>query len=856
MSVLTILEKHQTYEISFVPTTNGTYSILSKHFLSNSQFHVFVKPQTPEVHDAFSKDHISTLFSNAIIVKQLTGEKVSEIDVGETVDIKLELKNNKNERLSAYRQQQINTECNLHEMSYYTVGGKRYQFQTFSSVEDSQIQADPHDSASLSVTIYQAGVAQFSVILKCPDLHYYFRIGCGAPGAAENNQCQLLIRPKDLFESVKIRVPLYPSDADRVQDPIDGSLMFFLNENLVIDLVLSDIYGNKIDDEVSLAQFYAAFEFGPSFGKKAFLTFEKSFHLGVISFTLSDDNNRIFKALPPRAGNAYYQISMTYTTYDNREIQKTIPVKLVSTDYAEPFNYIVPRWDSTEVSAELSSVQYDNMLKTDRPGRVYITLRNANFQQKEEWTSNLEQDLQIQVFQQVDGVTWTAADDLCSNQKSRGIYPGEYMAWFNCTTAQTYLAFSVMFQGLALLPDKNPFFVVGGDSYMVEFSESFTASLTNGGLLIYSQEFQPDVVGEQGLKLEFNVKDLFGNSVDTVLLARNTPDLGQMTYKIEKFHSDGTLDLVRKAPIIFMGMAKAFNCQLYINELAIGSYRLHLDIPSTEALSFSFKVSSRSTTLSMNQKYVQSLRFPHVELSKQALITYTAAHRVTYADGGEQGSSLPVVDQDGELMQANSRAAVIIDPRDLFNHPFTFTDERQKELAAQFLADVENLDTGDCVAMVHQAELSQTLSFQESAESDHISTRLLFLSEKALSTNGHYQIRVVYKDLDQGQLYVQGGNFIIQEEPASTEAEVVLYLAAGPQKSAVQNFRQVDLYQEGGYEQDTILTAQHYDARFDSILVLKAYLLDATKQPYKTVERSPAFSVTLYQITAREGKLQ
>ena len=106
----------------------------------------------------------------------------------------------------------------------------------------------------------------------------------------------------------------------------------------------------------------------------------------------------------------------------------------MSTDWLEPLNYIIPQFDSTDVSGGLSTVQYDNMIRADLPGRIYITLRNDKFQQKNEWLPNLT-GLQINFFRNINGATWATADDLCQVQKSRGIYPGEYMAWFNCTTA-------------------------------------------------------------------------------------------------------------------------------------------------------------------------------------------------------------------------------------------------------------------------------------------------------------------------------------------------------------------------------------------------------------------------------------
>jgi len=89
--------------------------------------------------------------------------------------------------------------------------------------------------------------------------------------------------------------------------------------------------------------------------------------------------------LPPRAGNEYYSIILTYTTGDKRigvcatNKSLTIPVKLVSTDWMEPFNYLVSEWDNKAVSNVLSTVQYDNMIRADRPGRIYIVLRNEKF---------------------------------------------------------------------------------------------------------------------------------------------------------------------------------------------------------------------------------------------------------------------------------------------------------------------------------------------------------------------------------------------------------------------------------------------------------------------------------------------
>jgi len=75
-------------------------------------------------------------------------------------------------------------------------------------------------------------------------------------------------------------VPLFPSNEERLLDPVDNSLTYFIGENLVFDLILNDIYENKLNKEVSPVGFTAKFKYGPpatatSPSKKADLDFEK-----------------------------------------------------------------------------------------------------------------------------------------------------------------------------------------------------------------------------------------------------------------------------------------------------------------------------------------------------------------------------------------------------------------------------------------------------------------------------------------------------------------------------------------------------------------------------------------------------
>ena len=92
------------------------------------------------------------------------------------------------------------------------------------------------------------------------------------------------------------------------------------------------------------------------------------------------------------------------------------------------------------------------------------------------------------------------------------------------------------------MPDKFPFYTVEGSSYKVLFPDSTTFD----GIKMFS---------EIGLTLQFSVTDLFGNKIDSILIQRNNPDLGQITYKIMKDDI-----LVVKKNIMFLGMFETNNC--------------------------------------------------------------------------------------------------------------------------------------------------------------------------------------------------------------------------------------------------------------------------------------------------------
>ena len=68
------------------------------------------------------------MYSNAVITRSFTDEKTSEIRVGEQVRIHLDLKNHRNDSIPTKLLSTINSECDLHSMSYYSVGGDKFQF--------------------------------------------------------------------------------------------------------------------------------------------------------------------------------------------------------------------------------------------------------------------------------------------------------------------------------------------------------------------------------------------------------------------------------------------------------------------------------------------------------------------------------------------------------------------------------------------------------------------------------------------------------------------------------------------------------------------------------------------------------
>lgn len=63
-----------------------------------------------------------------------------------------------------------------------------------------------------------------------------------------------------IYNNITVSVPLYPYDKVRLMDAVDNSLTYYKGDNLVFDVTVNDIYGNKINAEDGLA-FSASFSY-------------------------------------------------------------------------------------------------------------------------------------------------------------------------------------------------------------------------------------------------------------------------------------------------------------------------------------------------------------------------------------------------------------------------------------------------------------------------------------------------------------------------------------------------------------------------------------------------------------------
>ena len=293
----------------------------------------------------------------------------------------------------------------------------------------------------------------------------------------------------------------------------------------------------------------------------------------------------------------------------------------------------------------------------------------------------------------------------------------------------------------------------------------------------------------RGLNLKFNITDAYGNNVDTILLVRNNPDLGQMTYKLTKSipkapaPTTGTAKnsdqqkskpdasssqvFVSRGNIIFLGRQEPFNCQIFINELEVGDYYLTLEIPSDQDLRIPIKVISSSSTLSMNQKYLDfeqsgvALKIGQGERLK----SYTLAYRVECEDGCVKGvftrtghasgkqkvqqqpanGFSDVIDELASFTKG-AHATLIVEPRNIYNNAYNFTSTTLAKLASQISAVAINLDTGDSFNL--QCKVAESESISKAGQQDAVSgqkpspvaLKMLYASTVALNKGGRYTL--------------------------------------------------------------------------------------------------------------------
>lgn len=98
----------------------------------------------------------------------------------------------------------------------------------------------------------------------------------------KGNQCQLNVKAhvkNKIYNNITVSVPLYPYDKVRLMDAVDNSLTYYKGDNLVFDVTVNDIFGNKIVvPEVNLT-FSASFSY-----ESGTMKFDQIYHEGIMSF--------------------------------------------------------------------------------------------------------------------------------------------------------------------------------------------------------------------------------------------------------------------------------------------------------------------------------------------------------------------------------------------------------------------------------------------------------------------------------------------------------------------------------------------------------------------------------------------
>ena len=269
------------------------------------------------------------------------------------------------------------------------------------------------------------------------------------------------------------------------------------------------------------------------------------------------------------------------------------------------------------------------------------------------------------------------------------------------------------------------------------------------------------------------------------------------------------------------------------------------------------------------------------------------------SDNQTQEPYTPIFDRD-------THVALVVEARNIYNQAYNFTEGMQKQLAAQISAVAVNLDTGEAFNLTHRPKESKILSYHGFDDGNSASTRdnsttnntslpsllvpvkLLYLSEQTLGRSGRYVLKVLFTDLTQGRLqvdgchgnhsrvgttkketidqamacYLAGSTFRIPAAANVTTGSVDLYLAKGPQKGETSTYLRLAAYPSprtgatmAGWPLLTApsIPSQHYDARFDSVFMLKGYLKDDAGNQFPERGRDRNFTISLHRVRDGQG---
>ena len=87
-----------------------------------------------------------------------------------------------------------------------------------------------------------------------------------------------------IYNNMTVSVPLYPYDKVRLMDAVDNSLTYYKGDNLVFDVTVNDIYGNKINVTEKDLTFSASFSYAYNTQRSGTMEFNQIYHEGIMSF--------------------------------------------------------------------------------------------------------------------------------------------------------------------------------------------------------------------------------------------------------------------------------------------------------------------------------------------------------------------------------------------------------------------------------------------------------------------------------------------------------------------------------------------------------------------------------------------